>query len=408
MNTRARILTPVLATVVAAVSATVLAACVSDEQSLQQWPDAPNPSLALPNGSKLSDNVDDLTTRTTHDTMAGARDAFGSLRPDTDPQTGAEVSPARRVPTVIERGRLVVGVAQSLNQLGFRDPVNGELAGFEIDLAREIARDIFGDPNRIEYRYVEGNDLEDVLSVGTVDLVIRTFTITRPRQEQVEFSVPYLTTYPRILAMRDSGITGEQDLGDKTVCVTHDSTNLQELRDDVPHQDILATQTWSDCLMAMQRRQVDAIYSDSAILSGLQAQDPYTEIIGNGSEGTDYGVAAALPQDRDTAGLIRQVNSTMERIREDGTWEDIYDNWLGGYLGDAIQPAASYRSAAENRELTALRERARAGADDREDRDGSADDGGNGGSDRNDGRDGNADNSGNDGDSDGSHREEDQ
>lgn len=357
MNTRARILTPVVAAVVAAVSATALASCVSDEQSLQEWPDAPNPTLALPNGSKLSDDVDELTSGTTRDTLAGAHQAYGSLRPDTDPQTGGDVSPARRVPTIIERGRLIVGVAQSLNQLGFRDPVNGELAGFEIDLAREIARDIFGDPDRIEYRYVEGNDLEDVLSTGTVDLVARTYTITKPRQEQVEFSVPYLTTYPRVLAMRDSGITDEQDLGDRTVCVTHDSTNLQELRDDIPHQDILATQTWSDCLMAIQRRQADAIYSDSAILSGLQAQDPYTEIIGTSSEGTDYGVAAALPEKRDTAGLVRQVNSTMERIREDGTWDDIYARWLRGYLGSADQPPATYRSAAENRELTALRER---------------------------------------------------
>ena len=150
MNTRTRIVTPVAAAVVATVSAMALASCVSNEQSLQQWPDAPNPTLALPNGSKLSDNVDDLTSQTTSDTMAGARDAYGSLRPDTDPRTGQEVSPTRRVPTIVERGRLVVGVAQSLNQLGFRDPVTGELAGFEIDLAREIARDIFGDPNRID------------------------------------------------------------------------------------------------------------------------------------------------------------------------------------------------------------------------------------------------------------------
>lgn len=109
--------------------------------------------------------------------------------------------------------------------------------------------------------------------------------------------------------------------------------------------------------MAIQRRQADAIYSDSAILSGLQAQDPYTEIIGDSTDGTDYGVAAALPEDRDTAGLVRQVNSTMDRIRTDGTWDDIYDTWLEGYLGAASQPPAEYRSAADNRELTALRER---------------------------------------------------
>lgn len=355
MNTHPRLRT-VLTCVVAAGSL-VLASCATNDQELQQWPDEPNPTLALPNGSSLSDNVDDLSTHTSEESDDSSRGTYGSLRPDVDPDTGEDVSPARRVPEIIERGRLVVGVAQSLNQVGFRDPVTGELAGFEIDLAREVARDIFGDPTKIEYRYVEGNDLEDVLAAGAVDLVARTFTITPARQEQVEFSVPYLTTYPRILAMRESGIEDEDDLDGKTVCVTRDSTNLQALRDEVPHRDILATQTWSDCLMAMQRQQVDAIYSDSAILSGLQAQDPYTEIVGDDSDGTDYGMAAALPQQRDTTGLIRQVNSTMERIRDDGTWDRIYDRWLAGYLGEADPPPAEYRSAAENRELNAVRER---------------------------------------------------
>lgn len=352
MNTRTR----VLSTVVAASCAATLASCASDDLGLQQWPEAPDPTLALPNGSQLSDNVDDLVASADDEDNGDSGRPFGSLRPDTAPGSDDGVSPARRVPEISERGRLIVGVAQSLNRLGFRDPVTGELTGFEIDLAREIARDIFGDPDRIEYRYVEGNSIENVLAAGTVDLAIRTFTITRPRQDRVEFSVPYLTTYPRILVMRDSGITGEDDLADKTVCVTGDSTMLQALRDNVPHQDILATRTWSDCLMAVQRQQADAIYSDSAILTGLQAQDPYTEIVGDDTSGADYGVAAALPEQRDTAGLIRQVNSTMERIRDDGTWQELYDRWMAGFLGDANQPAAEYRTPAESRELDAERE----------------------------------------------------
>lgn len=333
--------------------ATVLASCSSEGLGLQQWPDSADPTLALPNGSTLTANGTGEGDDAPPDT---GQEPFGSLRPDVNPRTGEEVSPTRRVPSIVERGRLVVGVAQSLNRLGFRDPVNGEMAGFEVDLAREIARDIFGDPDRIEYRFVEGTGRENALADGTVDLVVRTMTVTRARQADVDFSVPYLSTYPRVLAMRDSGISGEADLADRTVCVTQDSTNLQELRDEVPHKDILSTQTWSDCLMAMQRNQADAIYSDSAILSGLQAQDPYTVIVGDSTDGTDYGVAAALPEERNSAGLVRQVNSTMERIRSDGTWQDLYSQWMGDYLGDGTPPPASYRNAAESRELAAFRE----------------------------------------------------
>lgn len=344
------------AAVIAALTTTALVSCATDELELQQWPAAPSPSLALPNGSVLSEDVDDLATAPEINGSDASGTPYGSLRPDTDPETGQERTAQERIPEIVDRGRIVVGVAQSLNQLGFRDPVNGELAGFEIDLAREVARDIFDDPERIEYRYVEDSTPEEVLASSDVDMVIRSFTITAPRQERVEFSVPYLTTYPRLLVMRNSGITGESDLTDRTVCVTQESTNLEELRDDIPHQDILATQTWSDCLMAMQRQQADAIYSDSAILSGLQAQDPYTMIVGTSENGSDYGITTALPGDGGTTGLVRQINSTLERIREDGTWNEIYARWLEEFQGPAEELPLTYRSAAENNELTALRE----------------------------------------------------
>ena len=332
-----------------------LVSCASEGLDLQEWPEPPEPSLALPNGSTLipatADAGGDVLPK-------DSGEPFGSLRPNRNPDTGEEVSPNRRVPEIIERGRLVVGVAQSLNRLGFRDPVTKNMAGFEVDLAREIARDIFGDPDRVEFRFVEGTGRENALAEGTVDLVLRTMTVTRDRQTEVEFSVPYLTTYPRILVMRNSGIHSEADLTDRTVCVTVDSTNLLELRRLDSHGDILTTQTWSDCLLAMQRQQVDAIFSDSAILSGLQSQDPYTEIVGTATDASQYAVAAALPQQRDSSSLVRQVNSTMERIRSDGTWDRLYQQWMQDYLGDGSAPDMKYRTADDTRELAALRHQA--------------------------------------------------
>ena len=254
-----------LALTTALAASLALVSCASEGLDLQEWPEPPEPSLALPNGSTLipatADAGEDVLPK-------DSGEPFGSLRPNRSPDTGEEVSPNRRVPEIIERGRLVVGVAQSLNRLGFRDPVTKNMAGFEVDLAHEIARDIFGDPDRVEFRFVEGTGRENALAEGTVDLVLRTMTVTRDRQTEVEFSVPYLTTYPRILVMRNSGIHSEADLTDRSVCVTVDSTNLLELRRLDSHGDILTTQTWSDCLLAMQRQQVDAIFF-SAISPGF-------------------------------------------------------------------------------------------------------------------------------------------
>lgn len=125
-------------------------------------------------------------------------------------------------------------MAQSLNGLGFRDPVTGDLAGFEVDLAREIARDIFGDPTKVDFRYVESTRRDDALTTGDVDLIIRTMTVTRDRQDEIEFSTPYLTTGTAVLAMRDAGIDGSDDLAGRTVCVARDSTSARRVWTEIP------------------------------------------------------------------------------------------------------------------------------------------------------------------------------
>ncbi|AGP30008.1 glutamate ABC transporter substrate-binding protein [Corynebacterium terpenotabidum] len=349
MRHRTRRTTRVTLAAVLLVPTLALTACDSGAD-MQQWPDPADPTLPLPAGASFSTSPDDVGPL-----QDDGGEPFGSLAPGVD-------TPEDRVPEIIERGRLIVGVAQSMNQLGFRDPVTGDMAGFEVDLAHEIARDIFGDPDRVDFRYVEGSNREDALRDGDVDIVVRSMTITRARQTNVEFSAPYLSVSPGLLVSRDSGITGEDDLTDRTVCVTRNSTSAQSMARDIPHGRLLLTETWPDCLMAMQHDQVDAIYSDSAVLSGLRAQDPNTEIVSTNQDIDYYGVATAPPTLRDTAGLVRQVNATLERIREDGTWVRIYNQWLAPYIGASYQPAAEYRTDEESTQLRQIRLDAEAAA----------------------------------------------
>ena len=49
---------------------------------------------------------------------------------------------------ILSRGRLIVGVDQNTYLFGFRNPATGEIEGFDIDIAREVAKAIFGDRRR--------------------------------------------------------------------------------------------------------------------------------------------------------------------------------------------------------------------------------------------------------------------
>jgi polar amino acid transport system substrate-binding protein len=251
-----------------------------------------------------------------------------SLRPFT---SKADADDA--VTNIRNRGRLIVGLDIGSNLFSFRDPITGEITGFDVDIAGEVARDIFGTPSQVEYRILSSADRVTALQNNQVDIVVKTMSITCARKELVNFSTEYLAATQRILAPRDSPIAQASDLAGKRVCAVSGTTSLQRVRQISPPPVIVEVVTWADCLVALQQRQVDAVSTDDSILAGLVSQDPYLHIVGPSMAREPYGIGI----NKENTGLVRFVNGTLERIRRDGTWNTLYRKWLT-VLGPAPAP----------------------------------------------------------------------
>ena len=266
-------------------------------------------------------------------------DREASLRPGPQPAPGA-MPRGSTMAAIAERGRLVVGVDQNTYLFGFRNPSTGQLEGFDIDVAREIARAIFGDPDRIDLKVVDARQRESALISGQVDLVVRTYSVTCERKRSVAFSTVYFYANQRILAAKGSGIDSAADLAAKRVCAVTGTTSLSTLFAMEPRPDLVGVATWTDCLVMLQQGQVDAISTDDAVLSGLTRQDPTVEITGPPSLAVEpYGVGV----NRDHPDLVRFVNGVLEQVRADGTWQRLYDRWLLGLGPSPGPPAARYQ-----------------------------------------------------------------
>jgi polar amino acid transport system substrate-binding protein len=246
-----------------------------------------------------------------------------SLRPGVLPRPGA-MPPGSPMAAIAERGRLVVGVDQNTFLFGARNPGTGRLEGFDIDLAREIARAIFGDPERVDLQVVNANERETALQSGQVDLVVRTYSITCDRKDKVAFSTPYYYAKQRILAVKGSGITSAADFSGKKVCAVSGTTSLATLFALDPRPTLYGVPSWTDCLVMLQQGQIDAISTDDAVLAGLQGQDPNVELVGPSLGAEPYGIGVKKENEE----LVRFVNGVLDEIRTDGTWERLYRDEL--------------------------------------------------------------------------------
>lgn len=300
----------------------VIAAGCSTEQPLVEV----SPSLTtvpLPSGAAEVPHVPGVAVENC--------DATASLRPSTEP--GPTVQAIRK------RGRLVAGVDQSTNLFSFRDPVSGELQGFDVDIAREVARDLVGSPDAVEFRLLTSPERISALQDGRVDIVIKAMTITCARAEQIAFSTVYFDASQRLLVPKDSPIRGPADLAGKRVCSQVDTTSLATVSRVAPSAILLAVRNWDDCLVALQQGQADAVSTDNSILAGMAVQDPGVHLVGPSLEAEPYGIGVNKSQDD----LVRAVNAALERIRRDGTWSSLYRKWLTVLGSPPSPPQPTYR-----------------------------------------------------------------
>src|SRR5690349_6608529 len=187
----------------------------------------PTMTLAPPSPAGMQELAPQPVRVPTQDTDECNRTA--SLRPFSN-QADADAAVAK----IRDRGRLVVGLYIGSNLFSFRDPITGQINGFDVDIAGEVARDIFGTPSQVEYRILSSADRITALQNDQVDIVVKTMSITCDRKKLVNFSTVYLVANQRILAPRDSAISRASDLSGKRVCAVKGTTSLQRIQEISP------------------------------------------------------------------------------------------------------------------------------------------------------------------------------
>ncbi|MFI4986680.1 MAG: transporter substrate-binding domain-containing protein [Alphaproteobacteria bacterium] len=130
---------------------------------------------------------------------------------------------------VMARGKLIVGVTSEAPPFGFVDE-KGELVGFDIDIARLIAKATFGDANKIDLVRQGFAARWPNVENGTTDFGIQVTTIYADRAQRVAFTRPYIDSGIVVVVKADSAIRKIADLNNAKYTVAHLTAPVQEER----------------------------------------------------------------------------------------------------------------------------------------------------------------------------------
>ncbi|MBU7594160.1 transporter substrate-binding domain-containing protein [Metabacillus halosaccharovorans] len=193
------------------------------------------------------------------------------------------------------------------------------MSGFDIEVGEAIAKEMGLEPvqKRIKFKgIVEG------VKTGRADAAVASHTINPQRSKHVSFSTPYYYSGPQIFTRPDSQIKTAKDLAGKEVAVAKGSTyadTASEYTDKIKTYDSDIT-----ALKALSSGRHDAVITD--FVTGKSAAKEGFKIKGqqliNRSE-----QAIVLPQDNPK--LLKRINESLEKLRENGTLTRISIKYFG-------------------------------------------------------------------------------
>ncbi len=130
---------------------------------------------------------------------------------------------------ILDKGTLILGLDENFPPMGFRDSENGEIIGFDIDLATEVCKRLGVE---LKVQPIDWNAKEMELDGKNIDCIWNGMSVTPERTESMFLSKPYIANTQAIIVAADSPIKTRADLAGKKVALQQGSSALDAVKAD--------------------------------------------------------------------------------------------------------------------------------------------------------------------------------
>lgn len=201
---------------------------------------------------------------------------------------------------VLKRGSVIVGTGSTNPPWHFEDD-KGELQGFDVEMARLLAKGLFDDPTKIQFVRQASDARVPNLQTGQVDVVFQFMTVTAQRAQLVDFSIPYYREGVGTLLRRNSPHAGALDLarsGKKfKVSILQNVYAENIVHAAMPQAEVMQLDSVANAVLALDAGRVDAAAIDDSTVRWLARQNPDKYKAGNYGWSPQTYAAAVRPGD---------------------------------------------------------------------------------------------------------------
>jgi polar amino acid transport system substrate-binding protein len=208
--------------------------------------------------------------------------------------------------------------------MGFKNE-NGEIVGFDIDLAKEV----FGIDN-VFFQPIDWETKELELASGKIDVIWNGLSKTPEREKSMDLTQSYLKNRQVVIVNASSGINSFADLQDRTVCVQKGSTGSDALENSPIKSQLKRTVELENMVLCLT--EIETLKSDATILDETVAKYYLNALEENNFKvldseiSSEFYVVAVKKGNKDLKNLIE---TRLAELYRSGKTAEICRKWFG-------------------------------------------------------------------------------
>ena len=246
----------------------------------------------------------------------------------------ASSSTASKLEEIKKRGTVRIGVFSDKPPFGYVDS-NGKNQGYDVYIAKRIAKDLLGDENKVEFVLVEAASRVEFLQSDKVDIILANFTVTDERKEVVDFANPYMKVALGVVS-KDGTIKSVDDLKGKKLLVNKGTTAETYFTENYPDIELLKFDQNTETFEALKDGRGDALAHDNTLLFAWARENKGFEV-GITNLGEQDTIAPAVK--KGNTDLLEWLNTEIDTLNGNGFMKEAYDSTLLPAYGDSIDPS---------------------------------------------------------------------